>query len=492
MPNDRAGRRTGERAWTRGAGTHDELLTSARSRRRACDGRRSRDGRPAQARRLSQEVVPRPYRGRSGGGAGNLRCRPPTAASTSRTDRCGSPCSRRSPGGRRRATTARGSCSPRCSTEGLVELGPRRHAVRHRRLGRRPPRCAATVARGWSEDADDRPEGRRVPAHRRGVRARRRVRRHPQRLRLPAAHLQRPRRHAGRHDDPRLLVAADRPGVRALRRDDDATSPSATPTGTPRLHYAATIHHGIDVDAFALHPDPGEHLLFFGRIHPDKGTARGHRGRAPGRAAPRHRRDRPGRALLPTTRSSRTSTATASATSGPVGAADRSARARRRPRPAPPHRLRRAVRLQRRRGDGLRHAGHRLPTAARWPSSSTDGRPGSSSTTSTAPSAPSTAAGGLDRRAIRDRTVAPLRPGDDGRPVRRRLPGRPRRPDLDPLTPAWRLGGGPVEDARRDQRVVRGPRGRAPGGPRGEPPCVMFCYRNRAVLRWCRHRRSAQ
>jgi glycosyltransferase involved in cell wall biosynthesis len=41
----------------------------------------------------------------------------------------------------------------------------------------------------------------------------------------------------------------------------------------PDLHYAATIHHGIDADAFELRPDPGEHLLFFGRIHPDKGTA---------------------------------------------------------------------------------------------------------------------------------------------------------------------------------------------------------------------------
>jgi glycosyltransferase involved in cell wall biosynthesis len=41
----------------------------------------------------------------------------------------------------------------------------------------------------------------------------------------------------------------------------------------PRLHYAATIHHGIDVDAFGLHPAPRDHLLFFGRIHPDKGTA---------------------------------------------------------------------------------------------------------------------------------------------------------------------------------------------------------------------------
>ncbi len=41
----------------------------------------------------------------------------------------------------------------------------------------------------------------------------------------------------------------------------------------PALHYAATIHHGIDVAAFAVHPSPGDHLLFFGRIHPDKGTA---------------------------------------------------------------------------------------------------------------------------------------------------------------------------------------------------------------------------
>ena len=41
----------------------------------------------------------------------------------------------------------------------------------------------------------------------------------------------------------------------------------------PRLHYAATVHHGIDTTAFAVHPAPGDHLLFFGRIHPDKGTA---------------------------------------------------------------------------------------------------------------------------------------------------------------------------------------------------------------------------
>jgi glycosyltransferase involved in cell wall biosynthesis len=38
------------------------------------------------------------------------------------------------------------------------------------------------------------------------------------------------------------------------------------------LDYLATIHHGIDTDAFSLHPAPGAYLLFFGRIHPDKGA----------------------------------------------------------------------------------------------------------------------------------------------------------------------------------------------------------------------------
>jgi glycosyltransferase involved in cell wall biosynthesis len=41
----------------------------------------------------------------------------------------------------------------------------------------------------------------------------------------------------------------------------------------PRLDYLATIHHGIDTDAFAVHESPGDYLLFFGRIHPDKGAA---------------------------------------------------------------------------------------------------------------------------------------------------------------------------------------------------------------------------
>ncbi|MGI9110973.1 MAG: glycosyltransferase family 4 protein [Gaiellaceae bacterium] len=40
----------------------------------------------------------------------------------------------------------------------------------------------------------------------------------------------------------------------------------------PSLDYLATIHHGIDTDAFALHSSPCGYLLFFGRIHPHKGA----------------------------------------------------------------------------------------------------------------------------------------------------------------------------------------------------------------------------
>jgi len=39
------------------------------------------------------------------------------------------------------------------------------------------------------------------------------------------------------------------------------------------LQYAATIHHGIDMRQFELGTGDGGYLLFFGRIHPDKGTA---------------------------------------------------------------------------------------------------------------------------------------------------------------------------------------------------------------------------
>ncbi len=40
----------------------------------------------------------------------------------------------------------------------------------------------------------------------------------------------------------------------------------------PTLRYAATIHHGIPLDDFAFDPVGSDDLLFFGRIHPDKGA----------------------------------------------------------------------------------------------------------------------------------------------------------------------------------------------------------------------------
>lgn len=38
------------------------------------------------------------------------------------------------------------------------------------------------------------------------------------------------------------------------------------------LDYVANIYHGIDISQFTFQPRPGEYLLFFGRIHIDKGA----------------------------------------------------------------------------------------------------------------------------------------------------------------------------------------------------------------------------
>src|SRR3989344_1247570 len=40
----------------------------------------------------------------------------------------------------------------------------------------------------------------------------------------------------------------------------------------PSLHYLATVYHGIDIENFTFNASPEEYLLFFGRIHNDKGT----------------------------------------------------------------------------------------------------------------------------------------------------------------------------------------------------------------------------
>ncbi|MEV6303977.1 glycosyltransferase family 4 protein [Actinoplanes sp. NPDC051861] len=41
---------------------------------------------------------------------------------------------------------------------------------------------------------------------------------------------------------------------------------------SPDLEYLATVHHGVDLSGLPVHPDGGDDLILFGRIHPDKGT----------------------------------------------------------------------------------------------------------------------------------------------------------------------------------------------------------------------------
>ncbi|MES2376162.1 MAG: glycosyltransferase family 4 protein [Bacteroidota bacterium] len=42
---------------------------------------------------------------------------------------------------------------------------------------------------------------------------------------------------------------------------------------SPELNYLATVYNGLDNNDFELNKNPGDYLLYFGRIHPHKGTA---------------------------------------------------------------------------------------------------------------------------------------------------------------------------------------------------------------------------
>ena len=125
-----------------------------------------------------------------------------------------------------------------------------------------------------------------------------------------------------------------------------------------RLDYVATIHHGIDMDEFEPGEGPGDYLLFFGRIHPEKGTVEAI--------------DVAQKAGLPLIIAGivqdheyfeRSVEPRLDGRTGHVRRPRRSRSPRRTPRrsagPPPPRQLRRAVRLQRRRGHGLRNAGDR-------------------------------------------------------------------------------------------------------------------------------------
>ncbi len=80
----------------------------------------------------------------------------------------------------------------------------------------------------------------------------------------------------------------------------------------PELDYVATIHHGVDVAALPFQQTPGEDLVVFGRIHPDKGTAEAIEIARLAGSPPDHLRHRAGPALLHRAVCSRISTVTGS------------------------------------------------------------------------------------------------------------------------------------------------------------------------------------
>jgi glycosyltransferase involved in cell wall biosynthesis len=59
----------------------------------------------------------------------------------------------------------------------------------------------------------------------------------------------------------------------AYRRSSSAFVSISDADRRPELDYAATVHHGVDTEALPFSASPGEGLVCFGRIHPDKGTA---------------------------------------------------------------------------------------------------------------------------------------------------------------------------------------------------------------------------
>ena len=126
----------------------------------------------------------------------------------------------------------------------------------------------------------------------------------------------------------------------------------------PSLRYAATIHHGIEMQRFEVGSGSGGYLLFFGRIHPDKGTAEAiETAAAAGRplvlAGIVQDRDYFEREVEPRHRRQPRAVRGVGRPGGAEPAARRCAGA------ASPRRLRGAVRIQRRRGDGMRDAGDR-------------------------------------------------------------------------------------------------------------------------------------
>ena len=159
-----------------------------------------------------------------------------------------------------------------------ADRGPRSRGESTSRCSRRPTRSRRARLVGTCTDrvlggSGARREGLGGAAHLGGVRAGRRVRPDPQQLRLPAADATAA---SSTRRSSRRSTASRRSGSCRSSRSTTTSATtwrSATPTGTRRLDYVATIHHGIDMDEFELGRRRRRLPPVLRRIHPDKGTA---------------------------------------------------------------------------------------------------------------------------------------------------------------------------------------------------------------------------
>ena len=180
--------------------------------------------------------------------------------------------------------------------DGLRRSGHRRHALRHARLGHRAPSStgSARVPTRRTPAMDGRVWEALHVAH--ALHALGRLRSHPQPSRLVATGLLGAHRDARGHHDPRLLLPAHPARLPAVE-ERLRLHLGLRPLPRPRLRRHR-LSRRRSRPACRFLRRGGDGLVCFGRIHPDKGTARGGRHRAEGRAAARDLRARPGPALL--------------------------------------------------------------------------------------------------------------------------------------------------------------------------------------------------
>ena len=59
----------------------------------------------------------------------------------------------------------------------------------------------------------------------------------------------------------------------SARRDLVPATFAAYADRSPELDYIATVYNGLNTNEFEFNETPDDYLIYFGRIHHDKGTA---------------------------------------------------------------------------------------------------------------------------------------------------------------------------------------------------------------------------